>query len=48
MSQEELLLEQWRYLPTQERAAVINFVEFLRYKKVQRFKKTLTMADPNI
>ena len=46
MSQEELLLEQWRYLPTQERAAVINFVEFLRYKKSAEVQEDIDYSGP--
>ena len=46
MSQEELLLEQWRYLPTQERAAVINFVEFLRYKKSAEVQEDVDYGGP--
>ena len=46
MSQEELLLEQWRYLPTQERAAVINFVEFLLYKKSAEVQEDIDYSVP--
>ena len=46
MSQEELLLEQWRYLPTQERAAVINFVEFLLYKKSAAVQENVDYGGP--
>jgi hypothetical protein len=46
MSQEELLLEQWRYLPTQEQAAVINFAEFLRHKTSPKFHEDFDYGAP--
>ncbi len=46
MSQEELLLEQWRYLPTQDQAAVINFAEFLRHKKSIEVQENLDYDAP--
>jgi hypothetical protein len=46
MSQEELLLEQWRYLPTQEQIAVINFAEFLRHKNRAEVQEDLDYGRP--
>jgi hypothetical protein len=46
MSQEELLLEQWRYLPTQEQTAVINFAEFLRHKKSIEVQEDIDYGAP--
>lgn len=40
------VLEQWRYLPTQERAAVINFVEFLLYKKSAAVQENVDYGGP--
>ena len=46
MSQEELLLEQWRYLPTHEQTSVINFIEFLRYRKSGEVQEDVDYDGP--
>jgi hypothetical protein len=46
MSQEELLLEQWRYLPPQDQTAVINFAEFLRHKKRMELQEDIDYDAP--
>jgi hypothetical protein len=46
MSQEELLLEQWRDLPTQEQTAVINFAEFLRHKTSPKIQEEFDYGGP--
>ena len=46
MSQEELLLEQWRDLPTQEKNSVINFVEFLRHKQTAEIQEDVDYGAP--
>jgi hypothetical protein len=46
MSQEELLLEQWRYLPPQDQTAVINFAEFLRHKRSMELQEDIDYDAP--
>ena len=46
MSQEELLLAQWRDLPIQEQIAVINFAEFLRHKSRVASQEDIDYGGP--